>query len=42
MAKMWDGRFSASTNQLMEQFNSSIHVDKRLVYHDILGSMAHV
>jgi argininosuccinate lyase len=42
MAKMWDGRFSASTNQLMEQFNSSIHIDKRLVYHDILGSMAHV
>jgi argininosuccinate lyase len=42
MAKMWDGRFSASTHKLMEQFNSSIHVDKRLVFHDIKGSKAHV
>lgn len=42
MAKMWDGRFDKSTNQLMEQFNSSIQVDKRLVYKDIEGSIAHV
>lgn len=42
MAKMWDGRFSTSTHELMEQFNSSIQVDKRLVFHDIKGSMAHV
>jgi len=42
MAKMWDGRFSKSTSSLMEQFNSSIHIDKRLVYQDIEGSMAHV
>lgn len=42
MAKMWDGRFSTSTHQLMEEFNSSIQVDKRLVYHDIKGSKAHV
>ena len=42
MAKMWDGRFSTSTHALMEQFNSSIQVDKRLVYHDIQGSKAHV
>lgn len=42
MGKMWDGRFSVSTNQLMEAFNSSIQVDKRLVFKDIEGSMAHV
>lgn len=42
MTKMWDGRFTTSTNHLMEQFNSSIHIDKRLVFHDIEGSMAHV
>ncbi|MBN2897283.1 MAG: argininosuccinate lyase [Clostridia bacterium] len=42
MAKMWDGRFSTSTHVLMEQFNSSIQVDKRLVFHDIKGSVAHV
>lgn len=42
MAKMWDGRFSKTTHKLMEAFNSSIHIDKRLVFQDITGSIAHV
>ena len=40
-SKIWGGRFSSSTNQLMEKFNSSIQFDKILYIEDIEGSIAH-
>ena len=39
--KMWGGRFSSSTSELMEDFNSSIQFDKLLYVEDIDGSIAH-
>ncbi len=39
--KLWGGRFSEATDKLVEAFTSSIHVDRRLYAHDILGSQAH-
>jgi argininosuccinate lyase len=40
--KLWGGRFSQSTDELVEKFNASIDVDKRLYNSDIDGSIAHV
>ena len=40
--KLWGGRFSKNTDELMDDFNSSIHFDNRMYRHDILGSAAHV
>ncbi len=39
--KPWDGRFSEMTERSVEQFTSSIDVDKRLFSYDIDGSIAH-
>ncbi|MEZ4524566.1 MAG: argininosuccinate lyase [Desulfobacterales bacterium] len=39
--KPWDGRFSQSTDKLVERFTSSIAVDRRLYAYDIEGSIAH-
>ena len=39
--KLWSGRFTKTTDELVEHFHSSITFDKRLYRHDILGSMAH-
>ncbi|MBW1960971.1 MAG: argininosuccinate lyase [Deltaproteobacteria bacterium] len=39
--KLWDGRFSESTDKLVEAFTSSIDVDKRLYAYDVEGSIAH-
>ena len=41
MAKMWAGRTAGDTNQLADDFNSSIHFDCRMYKQDITGSMAH-
>ncbi|MBO4862644.1 MAG: argininosuccinate lyase [Firmicutes bacterium] len=41
MAKMWEGVTSGQTDCLADDFNSSIHFDKRLFTQDIKGSMAH-
>ncbi|SMB91147.1 argininosuccinate lyase [Desulfonispora thiosulfatigenes DSM 11270] len=41
MGKLWGGRFSKSTDKLVEDFHSSISFDKRLYYFDITGSIAH-
>lgn len=41
MAKMWAGRTSGETNQIADDFNASISVDKRMYREDITGSMAH-
>ena len=41
MSKMWAGRTEGVMNSLADDFNSSIHFDKRLYREDITGSMAH-
>ena len=40
--KLWGGRFAQSTDALVEKFNASIDVDKRLYDSDIEGSIAHL
>jgi len=39
--KMWDGRFSKSTDKNVNDFNSSISFDCRMYIQDIRGSIAH-
>ena len=39
--KLWGGRFSTSTDALMETFSQSVNFDWRLFRHDISGSIAH-
>jgi len=39
--KIWGGRFSSSSNKLMEEFNSSIQFDKKLYKQDIEASIVH-
>ena len=39
--KLWSGRFEKATDQMMDDFHSSISFDKRLYAQDIQGSMAH-
>ena len=41
MAKMWAGRTDGHTDQIADDFNSSIHFDSRMYRQDITGSMAH-
>ncbi|MBO5797335.1 MAG: argininosuccinate lyase [Clostridia bacterium] len=41
MAKMWAGRTDGATEQIADDFNSSIHFDCRMYRQDITGSMAH-
>ena len=40
-SKIWGGRFSSNTTDLMDEFNSSIQFDKILYDEDIEGSIAH-
>ncbi len=40
--KLWGGRFTKETNQLVHNFNASISFDQRFYRQDIEGSMAHV
>ena len=39
--KLWGGRFQKETNQMVDDFHSSISFDHRLYAQDIRGSMAH-
>lgn len=39
--KLWGGRFSKSTDSLVDDFNSSIRFDARMYKQDINGSVAH-
>jgi len=39
--KLWGGRFSGDTNELVDAFNASIEFDQRLYREDIAGSIAH-
>ena len=41
MAKLWDGRFEKPTSALLDDFQSSIPFDQRLLECDIAGSVAH-
>ncbi len=40
--KLWGGRFTKETNQLVHNFNASISFDQKLYRQDIEGSIAHV
>ena len=40
--KLWSGRFQKETNEGLNDFNSSIHIDSRMYKEDIEGSIAHV
>jgi argininosuccinate lyase len=39
--KLWDGRFTEKTEQIVEAFTASIQIDRRLYPYDIQGSIAH-
>ena len=39
--KLWGGRFSKSTDQMINEFQASISFDKRMYHEDIAGSIAH-
>jgi argininosuccinate lyase len=39
--KLWGGRFTATTDALVERFTGSVDFDQRLAHYDIAGSMAH-
>ncbi len=41
MAKLWAGRTDGTTEQIADDFNSSIRFDSRMYRQDITGSMAH-
>ena len=40
--KLWGGRFTKETNQLVHNFNASISFDQKFYKQDITGSIAHV
>ena len=39
--KLWGGRFGKATEKIVDDFNSSIHIDSRMYKEDIQGSIAH-
>jgi len=41
MEKMWAGRFEKASDKIADDFNSSIHFDKKMYKQDIKGSMEH-
>ena len=40
--KLWGGRFTKETNQLVHNFNASLSFDQKFFEEDIDGSIAHV
>lgn len=40
--KLWGGRFTKETNQLVQNFNESLSFDQKFYKEDITGSIAHV
>jgi argininosuccinate lyase len=40
-SKLWGGRFSGEMSEIVERFNASIDIDRRLYREDIAGSIAH-
>ncbi len=39
--KLWGGRFSKSTDEMINEFQASISFDQRMYHEDIAGSIAH-
>ena len=39
--KLWGGRFSKTTDEMINEFQASIAFDKRMYHEDIAGSIAH-
>jgi len=42
VSKLWGGRFTKQTDQLVEEYTASITFDKQMYEEDIRGSLAHV
>jgi argininosuccinate lyase len=42
VSKLWGGRFTKPTDQLVEEYTASIGFDQRLAEDDLRGSLAHV
>lgn len=42
VSKLWGGRFTKKTDQLVEEYTASILFDKELAEEDVQGSLAHV
>ena len=40
--KLWGGRFTKETDQLVHNFNESLSFDQKFYRQDIRGSIAHV
>ena len=40
--KLWGGRFTKETDQLVHNFNESLSFDQKFYHQDIEGSIAHV
>ena len=40
--KLWGGRFTKETDQLVHNFNASLSFDQKFFRQDIDGSIAHV
>ncbi|MDC3417079.1 argininosuccinate lyase [Aquibacillus salsiterrae] len=40
--KLWGGRFTKPTNELVDEYTASIRFDQKLAKYDIQGSLAHV
>ena len=40
--KLWGGRFTQETNQIVDDYNASIEFDHHLAVFDIQGSLAHI
>ncbi len=40
--KLWGGRFTRATNELVDEYTASIYFDQQLAEQDITGSLAHV
>ena len=39
---LWGGRFASAVHPAVHAFTASLHFDRRLVRHDLIGSLAHV
>ena len=39
--KLWGGRFSKTTDEMINEFQASIGFDRRMYREDIAGSLAH-
>ena len=39
--KLWGGRFDGAVDSRIDAFTSALSFDRRLVRHDLIGSLAH-